>query len=178
MFMSSYLTMSRFARFALPQPGIQRFCHSFLVRFHGGLVPTLWRLAELVLQAAQKRGEHVEIVEWPGGEPKQIDLDVTPDVFASVRKGRMTVPLGKQPDLAVVAGLPWGSMATVHSAGDKLYRIVGPAIWQTDKWSLPVFSTDAEGLPEYENEGARLRRSFGLESASVLIELRGASSTG
>ena len=124
-------------------------------------------MAELVLQAAQRRGEHVEIVEWPGGEPGQIDLDVIPEVFASVRKGRMTVPFSKQPDLAVVAGLPWGSIATVHSAGDKLYRIVGPAIRQTDKWSLPVFPTDAEGLPEYEKEAETLRRSLGLESASV-----------
>ena len=159
--------MSRFARFALPQPGNQRLRHSFLVRFHGGLVPTLWRLAELVLQAANRRGEAVEIVEWPGGEPRQIDLDVTPQVFAAVRNGRMTVPLGKEPNLAVVAGLPWGSIATVHSAGDKLYRIVGPASWQTDKWALPVFPTDADGLPEYENEAAKLRRSLGLESASV-----------
>jgi len=107
-------------------------------------------VAELVLQAAQRRGEHVEIVEWPGGEPKQIDLKVTPEVYASVRKGRMTVPLGKQPDLAVVAGLPWGSIATVHSTGDKLYRIVGPAIWQTSGWVLPVFPTDAEGVAGFE----------------------------
>src|ERR1039457_1373724 len=49
-------------------------------------------VAELVLQAAQRRGESVEIVEWPGGEPVQIDLDVTPKVVAAVRKGRMTGP--------------------------------------------------------------------------------------
>src|ERR1019366_8628191 len=57
-----------------------------------------------------------------------------------VRKGRMTVPLGTTTDLALLAGLPWGSIATVHSAGDKLHRIVGPASWQTDKWALPVLS--------------------------------------
>ena len=124
-------------------------------------------VAELVLQAAQRRGAHVEIVEWPGGEPRQIDLNVTPKVFASVRKGRMTVPLDAQPDLAVVAGLPWGSIATVHSAGDKLYRIVGPATWQTDKWALPVFPTDADGWGGCETEAAKLRRSLGLEVASV-----------
>jgi hypothetical protein len=38
--------------------------------------------------------------------PRQIDLDVTPEVFASVRKERMTVPLGAMPDLAQVTGLP------------------------------------------------------------------------
>ena len=96
-----------------------------------------------------------------------IDLEVTPEVFASVKRGRMTVQLGKQPDLPVVAGLPWGSIATLHSTGDKLYRIVGPASWQTDKWSLPVFPTDAEGLAGIETEAARLRRSLGLEFASV-----------
>ena len=79
----------------------------------------------------------------------------------------MTVPLGKQPDLAVVAGLPWGSIATVHSAGDKLYRIVGPAIWQTDQWSLPVFPTDADGLAGCETVAVKVRRSLGLEAASV-----------
>ena len=79
----------------------------------------------------------------------------------------MTVPLGKQPDLAVIGGLPWGSIATVHSAADKLYRIVGPAIWQTDKWALPVFPTDADGLAGCETEAAKLRRSLGLESAKV-----------
>jgi hypothetical protein len=124
-------------------------------------------VAELVLQAAKRRGESVEIVEWPGGKPKQIDLDVTPKVFTSVRNGRKTVPLGEMTDLAQLGGLPWGSIATVHSTGDKLYRIVGPASWQTDKWSLPVFPTDAEGLAEYETEAARLRRGLGLEAASV-----------
>jgi hypothetical protein len=143
------------------------FCGCQWPRCDGEIACHRSTVAELILQAAQRRGEAVEIVEWPGGEPKQIDLDMTAEVFASVRKGRMTVPLGEMPDLAVVAGLPWGSIATVHSAGDKLYRIVGPAIWQTDKWSLPVFLTDAEGLAGCETEAAKVRRSLGLESAWV-----------
>src|ERR1019366_7841735 len=136
------------------------FCSCQWPKCDGEIACHRCTVAESVLKAAQRRGELVEIVEWPGGEPKEIDLDVTPEVFASVRKGRMTVPLGQQPDLAVVAGLPWGSIATVHSAGNKLYRIVGPAIWQTDKWSLPVFPTDAEGLAGFETEAVRLRRSL------------------
>jgi hypothetical protein len=143
------------------------FCSCQWPMYDGEIACHRNTVAELVLQAAQRRGESVEIVEWPGGEQTQIDLDVTPEVFASVRKGRMTVPLGKQPDVAEVAGLPWGSIATVHSAGDKLYRIVGPAIWQTDKWSLPVFLTDAEGLAGFETEAAKVRQGFGLEPASV-----------
>lgn len=143
------------------------FCSCQWPRCDGEIACHRSAVAELVLQAAKRRCESVEIVEWPGGGPKRIDLDVMPEFFASIRKGRMTVPLGKQPDLAVVASLPWGSIATVHSAADKLNRIVGPATCQTDKWSLPVFPTDADGLAEYEAAGARLRRSLGLESATV-----------
>src|ERR1019366_2914812 len=106
------------------------FCSCQWPRCDGEIACHRTTVAELVLQAAQRRGEHVEIVEWPGGEPRQIDLEVTPEVFASVRKGRMTVPLGATTDLAQLAGLPWGSTATIHSAVNRLNRIVGPACWQ------------------------------------------------
>jgi hypothetical protein len=121
----------------------------------------------LVLKAAKKRGIGVEIVEWPGGEPRQIDLDVTPKDFNAVKKGRMTVPLGDQPDLAEVGGLPWGSVATLHSGGEKLHRIVGPAISQTTGWALPVlysFFDAATGLSEYKKEAVKLRKGWGLDA--------------
>jgi hypothetical protein len=125
-------------------------------------------VAGLVLRAAKKRSVPVQIVEWPGGEPKQIDLDVTPRVFAAVLKGRMTVPLGKQPELAVVAGLPWCSVVTLHSNGDKLHRVVGPAIKQPEQWVLPVqylFFDPATDLSEYVKEAENLRRAWGLDTA-------------
>jgi hypothetical protein len=80
----------------------------------------------------------------------------------------MTVPLGKQPDLADVAGLPWGSIATLRSNGEKLHRVVGPAIRQPDQWVLPVpypAFDPAASLTAHETEAKRLRREFGLEPA-------------
>jgi hypothetical protein len=127
-------------------------------------------VAGLLLRAAKRRGVSIDIVEWPGGEPKQIDRDEKPQIFAAVCKGRMTVPLGKKPDLAEVAGLPWCSVATLHSAGSKLHRVVGPAIRKSGQWVLPVvywFFDPAAGLAEYEKEAAKLRKGLGLESASV-----------
>jgi hypothetical protein len=112
----------------------------------------------------------VEIVEWPGGEPKQIDLDVTPQVFDAVRKGRMTVPLGKQPNLAKVAGLPWCSIAKLRSNNEKLHRVVGPAMRQPGQWVMPVldkFLDPATGLAEYQKEAEKLRQAWGLEPASA-----------
>jgi hypothetical protein len=125
-------------------------------------------VAELVLAAAKKRAVPVEIVEWPGGEPSQIELDVTPQIFAAIRKGRMTVPLEKQPDLTKFAGLPWGSIATFQANGNKLYRIVGPAISQTTGWALPVFPffpDPATSVGKYEKETKKLRKACGLNSA-------------
>jgi hypothetical protein len=127
-------------------------------------------VAGLILKAAKKRSAAVEIVEWPGGKPKHISVNVTPKVFAAVRKGRMTVPLGKRPDLAEVAGLPWCSIVTLHSDGEILHRIVGSAIRQKDQWVLPVlvqFLDDSATLAEYQKEAEKLRRSWGLNATIV-----------
>ena len=83
------------------------FCSCQWPRCDGKIACHRATVAALVLKAATKRGIHVEVVEWPGGDPKRIDLEVTPKDFAAVRKGRMTVPLGERVDLAEVAGLPW-----------------------------------------------------------------------
>jgi hypothetical protein len=146
------------------------FCSCQWPRCDGEVACHRTTVAGLVLEAAKRRGVVVQVVEWPGGEPMQIDLDVTPQVFAAVRKGRMTVPLGKQPNLAEVAGLPWCSIATLHSNGHKLHRVIGPAIRQPDQWVLPVLfqSFDpATGLAGYEKEGEKLRQGWGLEAASA-----------
>jgi hypothetical protein len=146
------------------------FCSCQWPRCDGKIACHRTTVAGLVLAAAKKRGLPVEVVEWPGGEPRQIDLDVTPQVFAAVCKGRLTVPLGKQPDLAQVAGLPWCSVATLHSDGELLHRVVGPAIRQKDQWALPVlyfFFDPATGLAEHEKEAEKLRRGWGLEAVSI-----------
>jgi hypothetical protein len=146
------------------------FCSCQWPRCGGKIACHRTTVADLVLDAAKRRDEPVEIVEWPGGQPKPIDRDVTPQVFAAVRKGRMSVPLGDEPDLAEVAGLPWCSVATLHSAGDKLYRVVGPAIRKPDQWVLPVLSPSfdpAAGLAEYEKEAEKLREALGLKVNAV-----------
>jgi hypothetical protein len=145
------------------------FCSCQWPRCDGEIACHRTTVAGLVLEAAKRRGVHIEIVEWPGGEPKQIDLDVTPQVFATVRKGRMTVPLGNQPNLAEVARLPWCSIATIRSTGHTLHRVVGPAIRQKDQWALPVLFQFVEpdtGLREYQQEAVKLRRALGLEADS------------
>ena len=144
------------------------FCSCQWPRCKGEINCHRTTVAELVLNAAKERGVEAEIVEWPGGEPRHINLDVTPQIFAAVRKGRMTVPLGNGPDLADLAGLPWCSIVTLQAKGEKLHRVVGPVISQTTGWALPVvyWSADpATDLSEYEKEAQRLRGGWGLTPA-------------
>lgn len=150
------------------------FCSCQWPKCDGKIACHRTTVAGLVFKAATKRGIKVEVVEWPGGDPKRIDLEVTDKDFAAIRKGRMTVPLGKRVDLAEIAGLPWGSIATLHSGDQKLYRVVGPAISQTSGWALPVqymFFDPATGLNEYKQEAKKLRKELGLDA--VITQMGG-----
>jgi hypothetical protein len=100
-------------------------------------------------------------------KPKQIDLTVTPQIFAVVRRGRMTVPLRKEPDLTEFAGLPWGSTVTLRADGETLRRVVGPATRQKDQWVLPVL---VQFLDDSATLADRLRRSWGLKASSSCNE--------
>jgi hypothetical protein len=144
------------------------FCSCQWPRCNGAVACHRTTVAELVLKAAGRRGVRVEVVEWPGGEPKPITLDVPPQTFAAVRGGRKTIPLGNGPNLAEVAGLPWCSIATLQASGEKLHRVVGPALSQTTGWALPVLyrSPDpATGMSEYEKKAEELRTNWGLTAA-------------
>jgi hypothetical protein len=147
------------------------FCSCQWPKFDGELACHRTTVAELVLKAARKCRAEIEIVEWPGGATKQIEFDVTPEVFAAVRRGRKTVPLGRQPDLAEVAGLPWCSTVTLKSDGQTSHRVVGPAIRQPDKWVLPLMSDQLDAsdtIADCQREAQTLRRTFGLDATAAL----------
>jgi hypothetical protein len=98
-------------------------------------------------------------------EPK-VKLD---HVFSAVKRGRVSIPLNDVFDLGGLGGLPWGSIATLSSDGDRLHRIVGPAVRQPTQWVLPILETEIapnSQLPDYEREAVRVRRTFGLETVS------------
>lgn len=54
------------------------FCSCQWPRCNGDIACHRTTVAGLALKAAQKRGVPIEIVEWPGGQPGFINLDVTP----------------------------------------------------------------------------------------------------
>jgi hypothetical protein len=122
-------------------------------------------VADLVLEAVQKRGTPIEIVEWPGGEPRRVSLEVSPSIFRAVRGGRRSIPLGDEPNLTELAGLPWCSVLSLRQGERQLHRVVGPALHQTTGWVVPILSQPEDpsaGLEEIEKAAAELRRGWGL----------------
>ena len=144
------------------------FCSCQWPRCDGEIACHRMTVAGLVLDAATKRGIDVELVEWPGGDPQEIELEVSRKDYHAIRNGRKTVPLSTSLDLARMAGLPWCSIATIRHGDDRLQRIVGPAICQTTGWALPVFECDFDPGAErgdYLQRAIMLRKEWGLGAA-------------
>jgi len=53
-------------------------------------------VARLVLNAAKKQGTPIEICEWPGDRPKEIELEISPQEFQRLSENDSSVFLGFQ----------------------------------------------------------------------------------
>jgi hypothetical protein len=125
-----------------------------------------WEVARLVLSVASKRDIPVEIVEWPGGTPRQFELNVKAQVCDAVARGRQSIPLGSRPELAVVAGLPWGTVLKLRCRDSSTTALVGPALYERKQWMLPIIEGPFESdttLGQLKQRAALLRRRFGYE---------------
>ena len=124
-------------------------------------------VARLVLDVARRRDIRIEIVEWPGGKPGHIELEVSPTDFRSIVNGRMSIPLGKRPSLSDLSGLAWATTATIHCNGDQIHRLVGPAVFERGRWALPVlywFHDPNTSLRDYKHEASNVRATDGYNS--------------
>jgi len=139
------------------QEGAPTCCHRTLV-------------AGLVLGAAQRRAIGAEIVEWPGGEPRNepIDIALARSEFDKVRRGARAIPLHDALPLARAAALPWYAPVLVHPDDDEgrpSWRLLtGPVRYRSDAWWLPVLAhVEAEPADAMRAEIRRLREAGGYE---------------
>jgi hypothetical protein len=124
-------------------------------------------VAKLVLKYAREQNRAIEVVEWPGGNPQTIDVRVSDEDFKKLGKNQKSIPLANPKPLAKFAGLPWGSMARVHTLDNEMLILTGPAkCWKNDDWYLPVMSkTDTANCNsiKLKRKAKTLRRKFGFE---------------
>lgn len=141
----------------------QEACHRFEV-------------GRLLAHDASVRGLKVELIEWPGGEPSSLAIDVSSQLFGEVKRDRPFLPV-VTPDgkLAEYAGLAWGSLLTVRCGDQTVVAVTGPAKF-AGGWKLPILSWH-DRLNEAQAESAAFLISSGYAAlhADNLGDKRGES---
>jgi hypothetical protein len=143
------------------------FCSCQWPRWKGGRCHRT-AIAELILEIAKERRVPTQVIEWPGHEPSLIDLAVIPEVFQAVLRGRQTVPVGRSHRLDEIAGLPWCSIARLHSNDDEIIRVVGPVAWRLGEWSLPILWAPDDpqmSMHDCRRKARKMRQVMGLDAA-------------
>jgi hypothetical protein len=143
------------------------FCGCQWPRLDGEIHCHRCTVALLIRDAAERRGQPVEIVEWPGGEPIALALDVAPQQLRAARS-RTSIPVGPAPDLGHLGGIPWASRVELRADDLALVRLVGPASRQGGAWSLPILGS-LDDSPTWQSQSAALRRVFGLEPVTTSV---------
>ena len=124
-------------------------------------------VSKLLLETARKEGVKIQVIEWPGGEPKHVNLDLDSALFSAISKGRRTIPLLDHQATPEMLGLPNCSIATLNCVAQSFHRIVGPAIRHKNQWYLPIIQTCSKqngSISAYKTRAAKMRVKAGLNS--------------
>jgi hypothetical protein len=132
-----------------------------------------WKVGTLLLGAAKRRGIGLDLVEWPGGKPADVEgirIRVPGGTFKSVLKGRRSIPLPTVKTASIYASLPWGAVVTLKTDGSEVAVSVEPARADSKGWHLPLFLAPVleNDTPEILAPHVRRERSrLGYEERSV-----------
>lgn len=116
------------------------------------------KVGDLVLRHAKERGERVEIVEWPGGEPGTLTIDVSPGTLRKIERGdtKGTAVPWSLTQLDAVA-LPWGTIATMRAGTSQSNVLLGPVMFNVAGANLRIIRDE----PSTHSGSNAFRRKFG-----------------
>lgn len=141
------------------------FCGCEFPRCDGRVNCHRTTVAALAIKAARRRGRNTEVVEWPGGDPNQLDLPTDIKSFNDLLRGKLNIPTGNMA-LRESAGIAWGSTATISADGQNVKAVIGPAQFRRQAWQLPVlFWGEGYTQPDIRREGAKVRKAYGFEAS-------------
>jgi hypothetical protein len=137
------------------------FCACDYPRWEGAVHCHRATIAKLLLRRAKAKRRSLRIDEWPGGERRELELRVPPEVLRKAKQG--SIPLGDAPDLARVGRVRIGSLVTLLSSAGTVNRVVDRPIWRNGQWVLPVpkwFAQPKDGsFVKYECIARRYQKS-------------------
>lgn len=123
-------------------------------------------VGELVLQCAKRRKARVTVIEWPGGEPGAIAIDVLPATLRQfMRAQKRSLPIPSTMTLGAAAALPWGTIATMQAGDEQLKVLVGPASFTAGGSQLRVFPEEPGTTAN--SEAFRTGRGFSSLETSI-----------
>jgi hypothetical protein len=85
-------------------------------------------VATLVIQRAKARKLDVTVIEWPGGAPSTIAIDVPLATLRKIGRGdQTTLPLLTTMTVGAAAALPWGTTAELRAGAERRRVLIGSA---------------------------------------------------
>jgi hypothetical protein len=128
------------------------------------------RVASLLVKAATQGNVPLNVVEWPGEEPKTAKLNVSDKILKEVLAGGNRVSLAEQSQttLKQMAGLPWCSRVELRS--DITIAIISGPAKLASQWYMPVigpkYSDETDTVETLKNAADRLRKTCKYEPLS------------
>jgi hypothetical protein len=98
------------------------------------------QVGKLILNYAKKLRARVQVIEWPGGEPDTLTIDVVPAILRKIERNaakRLSIPSSMT--VGEATSLPWGTIATVQAGRERVKVLIGPAYFNAAGSHLRVF---------------------------------------
>lgn len=118
-------------------------------------------VGDLVLKEAGRRGQQIEIVEWPGGPAETLEERVPEAMFRKIQHGAKNLPLPARLDLARYGSIGWGSVVEIAHRNDRLAFVTGPATHHLNRWALPLLSDPFDSVEDALDFSTRFRKKSG-----------------
>ncbi|CAN5197791.1 hypothetical protein BH09MYX1_BH09MYX1_51630 [soil metagenome] len=122
-------------------------------------------VAQLVVRAAKARDLRTTVVEWPGGEPGRMTIEVTTSALKKLRQGAKTLPSPAGLSLGAACSVAWGTTATVHAGTDGSMFRIGPARFAKSGAYLPVIDGPVDDESRERAARESWRRAHALVSS-------------
>jgi hypothetical protein len=102
------------------------------------------QVGKLLLKYAKEAKAPIQVVEWPGGEPGTLTMDVLPATLRKIERSdlnSLSIPSSMTVGDATV--LPWGTIATMQAGTERAKVLIGPASFNAVGSHLRVFPDQA-----------------------------------
>jgi hypothetical protein len=123
-------------------------------------------VAHLVVREARRRRAAVEVVEWPGGEPGELEFDFPAAVVRrAIRSDLTRVPVPAGMSIGAASSIPWGTVMHLRAGAERAVAVVGPARFDSHGAHLPVSGSKATPA-EVTSDASKFRKDGGYERLS------------